>query len=132
MPSRALTVCHPELVLRWKRVVDRFYKAQTSRKILVTCTYRPVEEQQALYAQGRTKPGPVVTQLDGVKHRSNHNMLPCRALDFAVLVYGKVSWDVVEYMEVGALVLVGSGLVWGGNWPHFKDYPHVELPQEVA
>jgi peptidoglycan LD-endopeptidase CwlK len=30
-------------------------------ELLVTCTYRSPQDQEALYAQGRTKPGAIVT-----------------------------------------------------------------------
>ena len=35
---------------------------------------RTESRQNQLYAQGRTKPGPIVTYLDGTKHKSNHQL----------------------------------------------------------
>lgn len=40
--------------------------------ILVTCTYRSNFEQEQLYAQGRTAPGPIVT--DARAGQSEHNL----------------------------------------------------------
>ena len=131
MASSFLKDAHPELVGRWIAVLDAYCTAHPGSTLRVTCTYRSPEEQQVLYGQGRTAPGTIVTERDGVAHRSLHNMLPARALDFAVLVAGKVVWDASQYEPVGALAQA-HGLVWGGAWPHFKDFPHVELPKEIV
>lgn len=40
--------------------------------MFITDGGRTTERQQELYAQGRTKPGPIVTNADGVTKRSNH------------------------------------------------------------
>lgn len=96
-------------------------------KLIVTCTHRSVEEQQRLYAQGRTAPGQKVTNVDGVKQKSNHNYKPSRAIDFAVVFNGKVTWNDKMYKVAGPY-FVAEGLIWGGNWKSFKDYPHLELP----
>lgn len=95
--------------------------------IIVTCTHRSVEEQQRLYAKGRTTPGKIVTNVDGVKRKSNHNYHPSRAIDFAVVIDGKVTWDEEEY-DKAAPYFKKHGLAWGGDWKSFKDRPHVELP----
>lgn len=44
------------------------------RPFTVSEVFRTVERQQALYAQGRTKPGPIVTERDGVKILSEHQL----------------------------------------------------------
>ncbi len=102
------------------------FREQTGHDLLLTCTARTVDEQRALYEQGRTKPGPIVTQLDGVTSRSKHNLSPARALDVAVVVGGKVSWEPAQYAPLGPLA-EKYGLVWGGGWKTLKDYPHLEL-----
>jgi peptidoglycan L-alanyl-D-glutamate endopeptidase CwlK len=127
MASRDLLDAHPGLGYVYRDLEREFDATHAGRSLIVTCTYRSPQEQQALYRQGRSAPGPIVTQLDGVTHLSNHNHKPARALDVAVLVGGKVSWDPAEYAPLGPLALK-YGLVWGGSWPHFKDYPHLELP----
>lgn len=99
------------------------------KRIIITCTHRSVEEQQELYRHGRTAPGQIVTQIDGVKKKSNHNHYPSRALDFAIVIHGKITWDEKEYKVAGPY-FVAHGLLWGGNWKTFKDYPHIELPEE--
>jgi len=55
MSSRKLTDLHPQM----QPLVTRFLANARAAGIdlLVTCTYRSNEEQTALYAIGRTKPG---------------------------------------------------------------------------
>src|SRR3990172_5340969 len=128
MPSTFLVDAHPDLVSRWVATVGEYEATRPGRHLLVMCTWRSAEEQAELYTHGRTAPGPIVTQLSGEPgHGSKHNVKPSRALDFAVLIGGEVSWDLPGYEEVGRIA-ESHGLIWGGSWPHFRDCPHVELP----
>ena len=95
---------------------------------IVTCTYRSQAEQDALYAQGRTKPGKKVTWTRNSKHKSR------TAFDIAILVNGKILWNpdldadgdgVAEYTEAGELG-ESVGLTWGGRWDS-PDAPHFQL-----
>lgn len=87
----------------------------------VTQGLRTVEEQNTLFAKGRTRPGKVVTNARG--GQSNHNYGV--AADLAFLVNGKISWDEKLYQNIGRWS-DAAGLAWGGNW-NFVDLPHVEL-----
>jgi peptidoglycan L-alanyl-D-glutamate endopeptidase CwlK len=84
---------------------------------------RTKAEQDAIYAQGRTKPGKIVSN---AKYPQS---LHCWgiAFDIAVKIGGKVTWDVTHYKKVGS---IGQrvGLEWGGAWAKFPDYPHFQLP----
>ena len=126
MPSTKLSDCDPALALGYTCLLHEF-REQTGHDLLLTCTARSTDEQVKLYAQGRTTPGPIVTQLDGTTKKSKHNLVPARALDVAVIVNGKVSWDDSQYHPLVELSQK-YGLVSGGSWPHFKDWPHLELP----
>ena len=89
---------------------------------ICTCTRRTQEEQDALYAQGRSKPGPVVTWTRKSKH------IDGEAFDIVLLRNGKLNWDVSDPAwkkagEIGCKL----GLRWGGNYARSKDYPHFEL-----
>lgn len=44
------------------------------RPFTVSEAYRTTERQKSLYAQGRTKPGPIVTERDGVNRVSDHQL----------------------------------------------------------
>jgi len=126
MPSRKLNDADDKLSTLFSIGRYLFENDYPSRKLIITTTWRSPEEQQMLYAQGRTKPGQIVTQLDGVNKLSNHNYHPSRALDFAVVINGAITWDEAEYKKAGPYFTV-RGLLWGGNWTSFKDYPHLEL-----
>lgn len=95
--------------------------------LLVTSTYRDHESQNELYAQGRTKPGRVVTNARG--GRSWHNWR--LAFDVVPMRNGKPVWgtsgdDLVLWKRVGEL---GKevGLEWAGDWKRFKEFPHFQF-----
>ena len=139
MPSIRLTDCVTRLADAWLSIQEQFERERPDRRLLVTATYREPEEQFRLYQVGRRQRADgawvvdedpktaIVTQLDGTKRRSKHNTRPADALDFCVLVGGKVSWDRREYEPVGPLARA-RGLVWGGDWRTIPDCPHVEIP----
>lgn len=83
---------------------------------------RTYAEQDALFAQGRTTPGNIVTNAPG--GYSNHNFGV--AFDVGVFVAGQYVGESPAYNAVG---MVGEqmGLTWGGNWHSFEDDPHFEL-----
>ena len=99
----------------------------------VVCGHRTNAEQDALYAQGRTAPGPIVTYKRGGE--SIHNTLPSRAVDLAPWVPGRgIVWDDVGlFHELAGVIkycafLRDIEITWGGNWPNFKDRPHWQVP----
>lgn len=128
MASNQLHDAEPHLVQRFLFGKWEYEMDNPGKTVVVTCTYRSPDEQWELYQQGRTKPGAVVTQIDGRTKLSNHNYRPARAIDFAVVVGGKTTWADKEYQIVGPH-MERHGLKWGGSWVSFKDYPHVEVPQ---
>lgn len=103
--------------------------------------HRPTDEQQRLYAQGRTVPGPIVTYVDGIKKKSEHNYKPSKATDVYAWVNGRASWDEKHLCYIAGVVMscaeeLGVPLRWGGNWDgdgeiisdqQFMDLPHYEI-----
>lgn len=112
---------------RWAEIKALFTSA-TGNSLLLTCVYRSPQEQAKLYEIGRSKPGKIVTNCDGVIKKSNHNYFPSRAIDVAVISNGKVIWDNDYYDPLG-IVCKKLNLVWGGSWTGFKDRPHIECPK---
>lgn len=98
---------------------------------------RTIEEQDALYAQGRTKPGKVVTNAKGGSSYHNYGL----AIDFAILKdtdnngsFETLSWSTIEDFDKDGIkdwqevvkVFKANGWVWGGDWTSIKDNPHFE------
>lgn len=98
--------------------------------------FRTFEEQNALYAQGRTKPGPKVTDAKGGQSYHNYGLGVDFCLTYDKNADGRISSDeiiwnrntdldndkLIDWMEV-VKVFTKYGWVWGASW---KDYPHFE------
>lgn len=100
---------------------------------------RTTEDQQELYAKGRTdfsthqKP---VTYVDGINKKSNHQARQDGyGHAFDIYIYDhetkRASWNIDKLTEVAnhiKKVAARHGIVisWGGDWKSFKDYPHFE------
>ena len=63
----SLNGVHPNLVKVMKEAIK-----DTPIDFTITDGGRTVAQQKALYAKGRTVPGSIVTNADGVKNKSNH------------------------------------------------------------
>jgi len=114
-----------ELVAPAKDRVERFIALcdENGIDLLVTSTYRDHESQNALYAQGRTKVGKVVTNAQG--GQSYHNWR-C-AVDVVPLINGKPNWDSSDpvWAKIGELG-EQAGLEWAGRWRTFKELAHFQ------
>jgi peptidoglycan L-alanyl-D-glutamate endopeptidase CwlK len=118
-----LSGVHPTLRAKAVELIKKAHAAGVN--ILITQGYRSIDEQNELYAQGRTKPGNIVTQVKGGYSYHNYGL----AIDFAVYAKdGKtINWNVdKDWMKVGEIG-ESLGLEWGGRWTGFKDYPHFQL-----
>jgi peptidoglycan L-alanyl-D-glutamate endopeptidase CwlK len=83
---------------------------------------RTYEEQAAIYAQGRTAPGPKVS--NARPGFSNHNF--GIAVDVGLfLPDGRYLEDSPFYRELGKIVATFPTLEWGGDWK-FVDEPHIQ------
>ncbi len=83
---------------------------------------RTIAEQDALYAKGRTTPGPIVTNAKGGTSYHNYGL----AVDLVLLkADGTVDWG----YDMSKLVPIATkhGLYWGGNFKTIVDKPHFEL-----
>lgn len=96
-------------------------------KLLITSTYRDAEYQNYLYAQGRTRPGAIVTNARAGYSWHNFQL----AFDVVPIVGGKAMWDTSTkagmqlWQDIGA---IGEevGLDWAGHWQSFKEYAHFQ------
>lgn len=132
MASRSIEDLHPDL-----QPLCRQFLAQADEQgidVLITCTYRSNAEQTALYAQGRTAPGRIVTNAKA--GQSAHNFTldgkpAAKAFDVVPLVDGKPQWDARHpaWQDLGK---IGTklGLNWyGAPGARFPEFPHFELKE---
>lgn len=91
--------------------------------LIVTDGFRSVAEQDRIFTQGRTTPGPIVTGARGGSSWHNYGL----AADVALLVNGRPTWpnDLALWGRIGELGKA-LGLRWGGDFPT-PDRPHFEL-----
>lgn len=84
---------------------------------------RTYAEQNALYAKGRTLPGPKVTNARG--GYSNHNFGV--AFDIGLFQGAKYLDESPIYSKLGPIG-EAAGLEWGGRWKSMQDEPHYQAP----
>lgn len=123
---------HPTVRAEVTRIVEACDKALTGRaKIRISQGLRTFDEQNQLYAHGRTKPGKKVTNAKGGQSIHNYGL----AVDIVLIIDGKTaSWDTkadwdndkkADWMEC-VEIFKANGWDWGGDWKTFKDLPHFE------
>lgn len=120
--DRRIAALLPEVAEMAQKLIRSAAKAGIP--LVVTQGYRTAEEQNALFAQGRTAPGIIVT--DAPAGYSWHEYR--RAFDVAPLnSAGQPYWpeDLAFWARIGALGKA-VGLEWGGDWKGFQDRPHFE------
>ncbi|QOS81949.1 M15 family metallopeptidase [Paenibacillus sp. JNUCC31] len=125
-----ITGLHPVVAESEKLLVRK--AARRGIEIVVTHGYRSMEEQDALYNQGRSSAGSIVTNAQGGDSYHNYGL----AIDFALRTpEGDVVWDMdrddngngqADWMEVVDLAKE-LGFTWGGDWANFPDYPHLQM-----
>lgn len=125
-----LLFIHPDLV----KVMNEAIK-NSPVDFIITDGVRSTEEQRKLYNQGRTTPGKIVTNADGVNNKSNHQV-KSDGYGYAVDLYpfynGSAQLNDAKSLKVIADHIksvakeLGVTIQWGGDWK-FKDYPHFEL-----
>lgn len=126
--SRKIEDLHPKVQVKARQFLTLCEQefAGSGIKVQITATLRDSEYQDALYAQGRTKPGPVVTKAKGGQSLHNYGV----AFDFVpvrggVAVWGTSGEDGKLWRRIGEIGK-SIGLEWGGDWVSFKDLPHFQ------
>lgn len=127
---------HP--VFRERLVLLSEALARRGMQAMITDGLRTVAEQDALFAQGRTKPGPKVTNARGGQSNHNYGL----AVDMYPVINGKIFVDVpkgasVEFRRTFNAIqdAIGEeserlGLFWGARFHGISDTPHVQLLPE--
>ena len=91
----------------------------------ITEGMRSFKRSDELYAQGRTKPGKIVTNAQAGQSMHNYGL----AFDFVIqlLPTKELNWKVDANWMKAVEVFKKHGFVWGGDWKSIKDYPHFEM-----
>ena len=130
--NKKIELLHPVLRNEARILYEEANRRLTDRaKMLIVSTLRTFEEQDELYAIGRTKAGRKVTNAKGGQSIHNYGL----AIDFALLIDGKTaSWEDLkdfdgdrkaDWMEI-VEVFEQAGWEWGGRWKSFTDKPHLQ------
>lgn len=132
-----IQLLHPKLRDEAAKIYDEICAALTGYAFCrFAYTLRTFAEQDALYAQGRSKPGNIVTKAKGGQSYHNYGM----AIDIVLVVdtdhngtFETASWDEKtdfdgdkqsDWMEIVG-IFKRHGWEWGGDW-RFKDDPHFQ------
>lgn len=124
--SRNLEDLHPYVAFLARELKAKC--ALEGIEIIFTQTLRDIEYQDSLYAQGRTKPGKIVTQARG--GYSMHNF----GLAFDVVPVDarrQPVWESPEWPRIGAIGQ-SIGLEWGGAWKTMIDRPHFQYVEGLS
>lgn len=128
---------HPKLREEALEIYKEICEALTGRALCrFAFTLRTIEQQDALYAKGRTKPGKIVTNAKGGQSYHNYGL----AIDIVLLIdkdkngsYESASWETnvdfdgdgkADWMEA-VKVFKSYGWEWAGDWK-FVDMPHFQ------
>lgn len=132
-----IQLLHPKLRDEASELYDEIVASLTGGAICrFAYTLRTFAEQDALFAQGRSKPGKVVTNAKGGQSYHNYGL----AIDIVLILdkdkngtFETASWDLksdfdgdkkADWMEV-VQVFKRYGFEWGGDWK-FVDAPHFQ------
>jgi hypothetical protein len=146
MASRLLTDCVDELQQKVPLIIAEYNSLYSGRSLRPISTLRSTEEQQAIYAIGRTV-APIGdryirTKNDGVLNPSKHNPWPdyplSKAVDFGVFVMGHYYTDNTFYYPLldlarkydlisgGDFIMSGSSVSVLLAEKKWRDWSHIE------
>lgn len=121
---RDINRCHPRLI----ELSQKLISACKGQGLIIGIgeSFRTKEEQDALYAKGRTAPGSVVTNAKGSSYSSHHQW--GTAFDIYRSDGKGVYTDSDGFFEKVGKIGKSIGLEWGGDWKSPVDKPHFQLP----
>lgn len=124
--SRDINLLRPDVAANCRKWLDRCKAAGLN--VLITNTVRDKEYQEYLYAQGRTRPGSIVTNS---KTPTFHADTAGLAFDFCEDIKGH-EYDDKEFFRKAASIAKDMGFSWGGDWKSFVDMPHIQWDNQGA
>lgn len=122
--SRDITMCHPQLIV----LADKLVAEGKNQGLIIKIgeCFRSAAEQDALYAQGRTTPGNIVTYAKGSSYSSMHQW----GVAFDIIRNdGRGAYENGDgWFDKAGKIGKSLGLEWGGDWTSPVDKPHFQLP----
>lgn len=118
--SRDVSLLRDDVEVNCRLWLERCKEAGLN--VLITNTVRDKEYQEYLYAQGRTRPGSIVTN---GKTPTFHSDKAGLAFDFCKNVKGH-EYDDAAFFREAAAIAKEMGFSWGGDWKSFPDSPHIQ------
>lgn len=132
-----IQLLHPKVRKEAGEIYSEIVSALSGRAMCrFTHTLRTFAEQDALFAQGRTRAGNIVTNARGGSSYHNYGL----AIDIVLVRdvdgdgdFDQAVWDIktdfdgdrkADWIEV-VTIFKQYGWEWGGDW-RFKDYPHFQ------
>lgn len=91
----------------------------------VTDGFRSFQEQDALYAQGRTAPGQRVTGARGGQSWHNYGVAADLAMQDGNGAHWRQNGEYAQLWQRYGEIAQNRGLTWGGDWTN-QDLPHIE------
>jgi len=121
----ALATVWPDFAAKVRAAADQL--ATQGTYFLVVSGLRTAAEQNALYAQGRTTPGLIVTNARAGLSMHNYG-LAVDAVPYLSGSTGALNWTphTPQYQAFVA-AMKAQGLAWGGDWVTFPDEDHFQL-----
>lgn len=111
---------HPDAIGLFQRFIE---EAENTLDITLRVTQglRTFEEQNELYAQGRTKPGSKVTNAKGGQSFHNYGI----SVDLVEMKNGQPNWN-FDFKKLKPIA-EKYGIEWGGDFKSIVDKPHFQL-----
>jgi len=118
--ERRIQSLHP---LIRDKVREFIYKAEKEGMALrITSGFRTFQQQQAIYNQGRTTPGKVITNARPGYSYHNYGL----AIDVVPMENGQPVWNSTHWNRIGRLGK-SLGFEWGGDFTSLVDKPHFQI-----
>lgn len=111
---------HPKVRSAFKMFIESA-ELELGITLRITQGLRTIAEQDALYAQGRTIKGAIVTNAKGGQSYHNYGL----AIDVVPMVDNKPQWN-YDYSRLQPIA-ARFGIVWGGTFKSIVDKPHFEI-----
>lgn len=129
-----IELMHPSIRVELKNQYE-FINSKLPKNVRLRFSYtlRTVQEQDALYAMGRTSLGKIVTNAKGGQSIHNFGL----AFDIVMLYdtdnngsFETARWDLDKNFMKVVNYFKSQGWEWGGDWKKFKDAPHFQFKKD--